>query len=116
MPSESSFSYNYNAAYIPEYNTAGILSGKNLLVRCQENTSSASSPPNRYAVSPSFLALTPFTTSPLNATAPPFHFSMNKITEDSVVFYPDTWYETDGTEDPRVIYRKSNKQYYLLYT
>jgi len=73
-------------------------------------------PPNIYAVSPSVLSLTEFTTNPMNSTAPPFFFSMNEITSDSVVFQPETWYETDGTEDPRVIYRESNQLYYLLYT
>lgn len=116
IPGESVFAYNYNAAYIPEYDSSGNLVGKNLLVRCQQNTSSQYNPPNPYAVSPSVLSLASFTTSPLNASSPPFHFDVSSIESNSVVFQPETWYETDGTEDPRVIYRPSNQQYYLLYT
>jgi predicted GH43/DUF377 family glycosyl hydrolase len=70
-------------------------------------------PPNIYAVSPSVMSLTQFTTN--DATSPPIQFSVNPITNTSVVFEPETWYETAGTEDPRVVYRESNKLYYLLY-
>ena|SRR3990167_6394415 len=115
VPGVSTFSYNYNTAYVPVYDASGELNAKNLLVRCQQNTS-AENGGNMYAVSPSILALTSFTTTPMNATTPPFDFSVNPITQNSVVFQPTTWYETDGTEDPRVIYRESNKMYYLLYT
>jgi len=107
-PSESIFAYNYNAAFV------GIPgnSGKQLLVRCQQNTSDTTG--NPYTVSSSVMSLVSFTTN--NVSQPPFDFQFNNIVQSSVVFEPEIWYEEYGTEDPRVIYRESNQMYYLLYS
>ena len=107
-PSQSIFPYNYNAAFV---GIPGNSDTKQLLVRCQQNTSDTTG--NPYSVSPSVMSLVSFTSN--NGSQPPFNFQFDDIVQSDVVFEPETWYEQDGTEDPRVIYRASNQMYYLLY-
>eukprot|EP00298_Acanthocystis_sp_HF-20_P002513 c12926_g1_i1.p1 GENE.c12926_g1_i1~~c12926_g1_i1.p1 ORF type:complete len:356 (-),score=151.68 c12926_g1_i1:26-1093(-) len=87
----SIFLWNYNTAYIQNIDS--------LLVRVQNNPVNSTDP---YAMTPSFLALTPL--------------SNPVITEDSVVFKPSVDYENFGTEDPRVSYWNKTGLYYLTYT
>jgi hypothetical protein len=102
---ESTFKYNYNAAWIPA--TADQPAG--LLVRCQ-NRSDAPGPLPR--PTPSQLAFAPLLT-PLTQVD---NMQFGRITDASVVMKPSGDSDNYGDEDPRIIYNAQDGLYYLLYT
>eukprot|EP01089_Gocevia_fonbrunei_P000175 TRINITY_DN10178_c0_g1_i1.p1 TRINITY_DN10178_c0_g1~~TRINITY_DN10178_c0_g1_i1.p1 ORF type:complete len:358 (+),score=75.09 TRINITY_DN10178_c0_g1_i1:60-1133(+) len=98
----SVFTYNYNAAYLPvtfnhkEYDA--------LMVRCQNRSNGV--------IGPSELSLS----INLHQSEHSYGFEFTPITHNSIKFKSKEPWENYGTEDPRIIYRPSDKQYYMLYT
>eukprot|EP01125_Pyxidicula_operculata_P008172 TRINITY_DN2763_c0_g1_i2.p1 TRINITY_DN2763_c0_g1~~TRINITY_DN2763_c0_g1_i2.p1 ORF type:complete len:311 (+),score=54.98 TRINITY_DN2763_c0_g1_i2:63-995(+) len=101
-PGDSIFKWNYNAACAYKSNREKF----GLLVRCQNQKGS-----DPYSTTQSVMAYTEIIPGWTDSS-----ILFGSITEDSVVFYPDTPYENYGTEDPRVVYREKNGEYYLLYS
>jgi len=98
LTSGSSWTYNYNAAFIPlasEPSTA-------LLVRSQNQTSPGET-------SPSVITLATFVTNGQD-------FKFEPITEASIELQPESTADNYGTEDPRVVFREDTGIYYMLYS
>jgi predicted GH43/DUF377 family glycosyl hydrolase len=99
---QSSFVYNYNAAWVPQKDGEG-----GLIVRCQN----LKNPNDPYDTTPSVLAWTK-----LDRHSNDHNFTFSTITPDSVVFAPESDSDAFGTEDPRIVFRQADQTYYLLYS
>jgi predicted GH43/DUF377 family glycosyl hydrolase len=97
-PGSSISYYNYNAAYVPFFNTDGTVS-TGLLVRAQ-NVSDGKTTPSHLVLTRDLLGNETF--SPIGA----YNTSL----------YPIDPQESFGTEDPRIVYNPYDKTYYLYYT
>ncbi len=93
----SDFSYNYNSAFMPTVNNSDAVA---LLVRVQNLRNGSKS---IYNVGPSRLALSRSTDSS--------YLKYTYITEQDIIIDTDQEYQTDGTEDPRIVL--FNNTYYL---
>jgi len=96
----SIFSYNYNTAVVPLFNSNDQIG---LLVRSQNNTNSS----NPYVVGPSVISFTK-----CNSLKNGFQ----EIDWNNVVLSPSSSEDAFGCEDPRVVYNPSNGLYYILYS
>jgi len=106
MQGASVFKYNYNCAWLPLVDpTTGEIQDS-LLVRCQNITGD-----DVYQTTPSKLAYTL-----LGGRADWGDVTFSPITDESIVFQPESAADTFGTEDPRIVYRDKDQTYYLLYS
>ena len=105
---ESVFKYAYNCAYVPIFNDNGSLKHHALIARCQNLQNSS----NIYQVGPSKLAFATMIQNQFNEN----NITFTKITNDSVIFEPDSPLDNFGTEDPRIAYDSKEKIYYMTYS
>jgi len=104
----SVFDYNYNAAFVPLFDTNGKQKKSGaLLVRCQNYTRD-----NIYEVGPSMIAFTPMISDSRNV----FPNKFKSITVDDIVMMPESPDSDFGVEDPRVVYDTSSGIYYVFFT